>query len=138
MEGSYILFNISDENEFEDKNYIYEYPVGIYSLDFAWPCKKLCIEIDGKQHYEDIHTQERDKRKNEFLIKNGWKILRIKWTDLYHQSKEYLKQAKVFVDTSNIIVIDKVVSNKEKLILEKKIKRENDYSKEIKTRHKNI
>ena len=39
------------KNEFEDQNYVREYPFKIYSLDFAWPEKKQCIEIDGEQLY---------------------------------------------------------------------------------------
>jgi len=38
------------KNEFFDKNYSYEHPLGIYSLDFAWIHKNKCIEIDGEQH----------------------------------------------------------------------------------------
>jgi very-short-patch-repair endonuclease len=35
------------KNEFKDKNFVREYPFIKYSLDFAWPHKKICIEIDG-------------------------------------------------------------------------------------------
>ena len=42
------------EKEFEDKNYLREMPFHRFSLDFAWKHKKKCIEIDGKQHYENV------------------------------------------------------------------------------------
>jgi len=41
------------KNEFENKNYERELPFHRFSLDFAWTELKRCIEIDGKQHYED-------------------------------------------------------------------------------------
>lgn len=37
-------------NEFFDKNYISEFRFHRFSLDFAWPHLKKCIEIDGQQH----------------------------------------------------------------------------------------
>lgn len=35
------------ENEFADKNYKFNLPFYTWKLDFAWPSKKICIEIDG-------------------------------------------------------------------------------------------
>jgi len=113
------------ENEFEDKNYQKEFNVGIYSIDFAWPHKKIGIEIDGEQH-QRFEYRERDKRKDKFLNENGWKLLRIKWNDFYHQTKEYIKQAKIFVDESKIIEVEKLfLTNYEEIIYNRrKIKKE--------------
>lgn len=86
------------ENEFEDKSYIREYPVSIYSIDFAWVSKKLAIEIDGEQHYRFDEYQERDFKKDTLLENNGWKILRIRWKDIYNNPQEYIKMAKKFID----------------------------------------
>lgn len=86
------------ENEFEDKNYVREYPVGLYSLDFSWPHKKLCIEIDGDQHERFNEYKERDIKKDDFLITNGWKILRIRWRDMFSDTKKYIKIAKEFIE----------------------------------------
>ena len=36
------------KNNFEDQNYIREFPFHRFSLDFAWVHKKKCIEIDGE------------------------------------------------------------------------------------------
>jgi very-short-patch-repair endonuclease/ribosomal protein L37AE/L43A len=86
------------ENEFEDKNYKYEYPVGIYSLDFAWIEKKKVIEIDGEQHQRFEEYQERDKRKDEFLKNNNWQILRISWKDMCNETKQKIKICKEFIN----------------------------------------
>jgi len=88
------------ENEFKDKNYIHEYSIGIYSLDFAWPEKKKDIEIDGDQHQRFEEYKKRDIRKDEFLLQNGWKILRIKWTDMFNNTKEEIKKCKIFIEGS--------------------------------------
>lgn len=77
------------ENEFEDKNYQREYPVSRYSIDFTWLEKRLAIEIDGAQHKKPDY-KERDKRKDDYLKKNGWKVLRIKWEDMFHEPQKYI------------------------------------------------
>lgn len=85
------------ENEFHDKVYIREYPFNKFSLDFAWPYKKLCIEIDGEQHQRFASYVERDKLKNKALEASGWKILRIIWRDIYAEPKKFIKLANEFI-----------------------------------------
>lgn len=58
-------------------------------FDFYLPEKNLIIEYDGKQHFEIIEvfggnnafneTQLNDKIKNNYLLKNGIKLLRISY-----------------------------------------------------------
>lgn len=91
-----LFFEKVIKNEFNDKNYIREFRVGPYAIDFAWVDKKLAIEIDGKQHEYPEH-QQRDIRKDEFLESEGWKILRIKWTTMFHDTKNSIKLAKDFI-----------------------------------------
>jgi len=85
------------ENEFEDKNYSREYPVGIYAIDFAWPDKKLAIEIDGEQHQRFDEVKARDKRKDQVLAEAGWKVLRIEWKKMFKDTKTYIGIAKQFI-----------------------------------------
>jgi very-short-patch-repair endonuclease len=85
-------------NEFTDKNYKREFPFHRFSLDFAWPHKMKCIEIDGDQHQRFQEYIERDKRKNELLIKDGWQYLRLVWKDIYSNPKNYIELAKQFID----------------------------------------
>lgn len=92
-----IFFSKVIENEFEDKNVTVEYPIGIYSLDFAWIEKKKCIEIDGEQHQRFEEYRERDIRKDKFLQENGWKVLRIEWKDMYKNTKLKIKEASDFI-----------------------------------------
>ena len=84
-------------NEFADKNYVRERPFHRFSLDFAWEHKKKCIEIDGKQHEVFQEQIERDLRKNELLKKDGWQLLRLRWSDIYREPKKYIRIAKEFI-----------------------------------------
>jgi len=85
------------ENEFPDKNYEREFPMGRYSLDFAWVHKKKAIEIDGEQHERFEDYKNRDIRKDNFCENEGWEILRIKWIDLFNESKKYIGIAKEYI-----------------------------------------
>lgn len=91
-----IFFEQVIQNEFEDKNFTREFRVGQYAIDFAWVDKKLAIEIDGSQHEHDEH-KVRDKRKDMLLNQLDWKVLRIKWKDLFSNTREYIDIASKFV-----------------------------------------
>lgn len=57
-----------------------EHKVGLYSLDFARVTEKIDIEIDGDQHFVDPRIVEHDKKRNDYLTKLGWTIIRIRWS----------------------------------------------------------
>lgn len=91
-------------NEFIDKNYEYNMQFFKYKLDFAWPHKKKCIEIDGAQH----NLPERklsDKNKDELLKKNGWDVLRLKWGYIVKNTKEALNLIIDFLNGTGDITI---------------------------------
>lgn len=60
-------------------------------FDFYLPKYNMCIEYDGKQHYEAVdyfggekallETQKRDKIKNEYCIDNNIRLLRIRYDE---------------------------------------------------------
>jgi hypothetical protein len=60
------------------------YPTN-YKLDFAWPEKKLGLEVDGNSH-RTTKGQERDRKKTEKLSELGWKVLRIENRDVTNTS----------------------------------------------------
>ena len=74
---------LQKENIFSER----EYQVGLYTLDFAWPERKIYLEIDGSQHHLDWmmkHDEERTKKLSEL----GWTcIQRIYWPDYQKLSK---------------------------------------------------
>ena len=54
--------------------FVREFVIGSYIADFVCREKKLIIELDGGQHME---AAEYDKRRTEFLEKNGYRVLRV-------------------------------------------------------------
>lgn len=91
-------------NEFEDKAYVREHSFGRFSLDFAWPHKRLCIEIDGEQHQRFADYKARDERKDAALKEAGWKVLRLIWRDVYADPKKYIQLAKEFISGRGVVV----------------------------------
>lgn len=85
------------KNDFDDKNYKYEMPFKIYSLDFAWPHKKKVIEIDGEQHKRFEEYKKRDRRKDYYLKKDGWKIKRISWKRMCKNTKKIINELNLFI-----------------------------------------
>lgn len=76
-------------NHLPNSNVIAEYQYGIYSLDFAWPDRKKCLEVDGAQH-EQEKQKESDIRKDTFLHENGWQVLRLPWKETVAAKKEHI------------------------------------------------
>lgn len=74
-------FEIIFNNDDILKQFEKEFPVGLYSLDFAIPNIKFYVEIDGEQHYLDKRIVEHDKIRTENLEKLGWKGFRIRWSE---------------------------------------------------------
>ena len=59
----------------------YHKQIGLYQLDFYNEDKKLYLEIDGEQHYQE-KSIKRDEKRTQNLSSKGWKlIMRIRWTD---------------------------------------------------------
>lgn len=52
-----------------------QHPIGNYILDFYCPKAKLCIELDGKEHYTYQGAKE-DEKRTQFLNKRGIRVIR--------------------------------------------------------------
>lgn len=68
-------------------------PIGSYIVDFFCSSLKLIIELDGGQHNETLNI-EYDKKRTEFLTKNGYRVLRIWNNDVDNNIEgvvEYIK-----------------------------------------------
>lgn len=85
------------QKKFKDCRYI-----KTLSFDYYLPNKNICIEYDGKQHYESISffggddtlkkQQERDQIKNEYCKNNNIHLLRIKYNEnIEEKLNEFLK-----------------------------------------------
>lgn len=47
-----------------------------WQADFAWPEKKLMVEVDGEYHRKDAETKKRDARKTKKARQLGYRVLR--------------------------------------------------------------
>jgi very-short-patch-repair endonuclease len=71
-------------------NYERYYQISIYQLDFAFVEIGVDLEIDGEQHYSNADVMKSNKKRDIFLTKNGWKVIRIKWGD-FKRLKDFEK-----------------------------------------------
>lgn len=84
------------KNRIQNQSYVKEYPIGLYSLDFAWVDLKKCIEIDGATHEL---TRDKDIRRDAWLKDNGWQTLRIEWKECVKDKEKYIRKAIQFIDS---------------------------------------
>ena len=57
--------------------------MGAFIVDFCCPSRKLVIELDGGQHYEDAE-EARDRSRAHWLEKQGYTVLRYTNTEVDH------------------------------------------------------
>jgi very-short-patch-repair endonuclease len=51
-------------------------PCGKYRIDLALLGPKIAIECDGKEYHSSTEQKAHDRRKDAYLRKNGWKVMR--------------------------------------------------------------
>ncbi|APH07220.1 hypothetical protein A9C19_20710 (plasmid) [Bacillus weihaiensis] len=73
-------------------------PCGKYRIDLALPHHNLAIECDGKKYHSTPAQKAHDRRKNIYLRKNGWKVLRFSGKQINGNMKRVLK---IIEDTIN-------------------------------------
>jgi len=90
-------------HSFKAPEYKWQYPVGPYQLDYAWPAQRIALEVDGPHHWRpDVAV--RDVARDAFLRAHGWLIFRIDDTegviegqlqrvlDVLHRMPKYSKE----------------------------------------------
>lgn len=65
-----------------DVQYVEQYPIRWYACDFYLPDHNLVIECDGDYWHSTPEAKRNDKRKNTYLRKYGYKLLRFSETDI--------------------------------------------------------
>lgn len=127
-----VIFDFITKNNLQDTYQIIEkLPIGKYFLDFAFIDLKLDLEVDGQTHYRTDKAIEHDKKRNEWLISQGWKIYRINWIEFNkNKIKEFEKFLSFLIDIHNrtsefykleSVKIKKVIKNQSKYFQDKKI-----------------
>jgi very-short-patch-repair endonuclease len=67
-----------------------QFPFDWYILDFFCPQLKLCIEIDGPDHFTEEH-QRLDQARTEFLNCRGIRVLRFSNVQVYNDLQGVLE-----------------------------------------------
>lgn len=83
------------------EGWISEFRNGLYSYDIAFPDLKIDIEIDGETHQQEKVIQI-DKRRDEWTISQGWKILRIPTKIIYNNINDAINEIKQFIGDDNL------------------------------------
>ncbi|MDQ0257954.1 very-short-patch-repair endonuclease [Evansella vedderi] len=56
---------------------------GPYSIDIALRGARIAIECDGKDYHSSPSQKERDRKRDAFLRRRGWKVLRFSGKRIY-------------------------------------------------------
>lgn len=59
-----------------------EYGNVVAELDFADVDLRIAIEVDGRAFHSDRHSFERDRRRQNLLVLDGWLVLRFTWEQI--------------------------------------------------------
>jgi very-short-patch-repair endonuclease len=73
-----------------------EYPIPPYTADFCCPDLLLVIEVDGSGHLTD-EGQQRDRVRDEFLQRHGYRVLRIAGFDVFKDEASVITRIRDFV-----------------------------------------
>jgi very-short-patch-repair endonuclease len=72
--------------------WVTNYPVGPYLIDNAFPDSMVAIEVDGLAFHSDPEKFQRDRKRQNYLILNGWRVLRFTWRDLTERPERVLTE----------------------------------------------
>lgn len=68
------------------------HPVGPYLVDNAFPEAKVAIEVDGYAFHSDPERFQHDRARQNYLILNGWRVLRFTWLDLFERPERVIAE----------------------------------------------
>jgi very-short-patch-repair endonuclease len=63
-----------------------------FELDFAFPGRRIAIEVDGWAWHWDVDRFREDRRRQNMLEVAGWTVLRFTWHDLTHRPVDVIAQ----------------------------------------------
>jgi very-short-patch-repair endonuclease len=73
-----------------------EYPIPPYTADFCCVELKLIIEVDGSDHLSEA-GRERDRRRDQFLMQQGFQVLRVPGYEVLREDGRAKKRIEEFV-----------------------------------------
>ena len=85
-----ILWKMLKAKHIEGKRWRRQFSIGNFILDFYCPEIKLCIELDGSEHYT-VSGQFNDERREEFLKSQGITIIRFENKEIWHYTEQIIE-----------------------------------------------
>jgi very-short-patch-repair endonuclease len=67
-----------------------EYPIPPYTADFCCVELKLILEMDGAEHFSEA-GKERDRVRDEFLARQGYRVVRISGYEILREGNHVLE-----------------------------------------------
>jgi very-short-patch-repair endonuclease len=55
-----------------------------------WPDERLVVEVDGFAYHSSERAFANDRRRDATLTANGYRVIRVTWTDITKQSEALL------------------------------------------------
>ena len=77
-----------------------KFPYGRYFIDFLFVELKVVFEVDGEQHFKNEDSIKHDKIRDDFFIKNGFRVYRVRWKDVCNNTEDEIKEFLNFLDSS--------------------------------------
>ena len=87
------LWNFLKAGQLKGTHWRRQYSVSDYILDFYCPIYKLCIELDGQEHYT-MQGDTRDFDRTEFLNSKGIKVIRFENKEIWENPEQVLETIK--------------------------------------------
>ena len=72
--------------------WVANHPVGPYRVDVAFPELKVAIEVDGMAVHSDADVFQNDRERQNYLVLNGWHVLRFTWQDLIEHPERVIAE----------------------------------------------
>lgn len=69
-------------------------PIGPYVADFADPGRRLVVELDGLETHATSSALQADLARQNFLVLEGWTVLRFTWDDVTRRPAAVIKTAR--------------------------------------------
>lgn len=65
-----------------------QFPIGPYVVDYADPAGRVVVELDGLETHSTSHALQHDLSRQNFLVLEGWTVLRFTWDDVTRRRQE--------------------------------------------------
>lgn len=86
-----LLWKQLQKSKVKGRKFRRQHSVGAYILDFYCPEEKLCIELDGSQHFE-MKQKEHDEERTRFLMNFGIRVLRFRNEEILYNMQSVLME----------------------------------------------